>query len=109
MEGFQKFPPVHYGHIQIEENIVGKIITEEPLAVNDQVIVSVRNNEITVVSLTDLITNITIYDVSGQRVYQKEEIAVNSFTIQNLNLANQVLLVQLTLESGETVSTKIVY
>ena len=92
-----------------DKSIVGKIREEEPLAVNDQVIVSVRNNEITVSSFSDLITNITIYDVSGQRVYQKEEIAVNSFTIQNLNLANQVLLVQLTLESGETVSTKIVY
>lgn len=96
---------LHY----IDKNRVKKIITEEPLAVDDRVIVSVRNNEIAVNSLTDLITKIIVYDVSGQSVYQKEEIAASSFTIQNLNLVHQVLLVQLTLANEEVISTKIVY
>lgn len=96
---------LHY----VDKNRVERIITEEPLAVDDKLIVSVQNNEITVNSLTDLITKIIVYDILGQSVYQKEEIAASSFTVQNLNLVHQVLLVQLTLANGETVSTKIVY
>jgi hypothetical protein len=81
----------------------------EIVDIEKPVLVSVKNKEIKVDSFIDSIAKIIVYDVSGQKVYQKDEIAVNSFVIQNLNLPNQVLFVQATLSNGQIVATKIVY
>jgi len=87
-----------------EKETISEIVDIENL-----VLVSVKNNEIKVDSFIDSIAKIIVYDISGQKVYQRDEITVNSFVIQNLNLPNQVLFVQVKLSNGQIVATKIVY
>ncbi|RVT79778.1 T9SS sorting signal type C domain-containing protein [Flavobacterium sufflavum] len=77
--------------------------------VDKTVLVSVNKNEISVSSSEDMISKIIIYDISGAIIYQKDEIDTNDYVIQNLNLAPQVLIVNVILVNGKTTSTKIVY
>lgn len=92
----------------IDDNVSKKGITKETVSTGE-VVVSVLNNVINVSSPKKLIAKISIYDVSGAIIYQKEEVLVNTFLIQNLNLAPQVMLVNVVLENGDTIATKIVY
>ena len=89
-------------------NMVKKIAEKEAIS-DEGVIVSVSNNEIKVSSSGDLMAKIIIYDILGKVVYQKDELATTDYVIQHLNLAHQVLFVDVILANEKIVSTKIVY
>lgn len=91
----------------VDKNAVEPVV-ETPI-VDGAVAVSVQENQITVSSSEDLISRITVYDISGKIIYQKDNVSANDFVIQNLLSGQQVLLVSLVLENGKTTSTKIIY
>nr|WP_288833324.1 T9SS sorting signal type C domain-containing protein [uncultured Flavobacterium sp.] len=91
----------------VDKNAVEPVV-ETPI-VDGAVAVSVQENQITVSSSEDLISKITVYDISGKIIYQKDNVSANDFVIQNLLSGQQVLLVSLVLENGKTTSTKIIY
>jgi hypothetical protein len=95
--------------LRYENNNVVKKNTEKEVISDEGVIVWVFNNEIKVSSSRDLITKIIIYDILGKVVYQKDELATTDYLIQHLNLAHQVLFVDVILGNEKIVSTKIVY
>ena len=90
------------------KNEAGKIMAKEPIAEGFN-FVSVFNKEIKLSSSEGLISKISLYNVSGKLVYQKEGLTTNHFVIQNLNLAHQVVLVNVILDNGQTFVRKIIY
>ncbi len=91
----------------VDKNAVDQGV--DTAGVDKTVLVSVNDNEISVSSTEDLISKITIYDVSGKILYQKNEIAANDFVVQHLLATQQVLFVNVVLTNGKTISTKIIY
>ncbi|MFL9830254.1 hypothetical protein ABS764_05250 [Flavobacterium sp. ST-87] len=71
--------------------------------------VTVFDKEIRLSSSESFISKVSIYDVSGSLIYQNEAVKANDFIIRNLNVAHQVLLINMVLANGENSVTKIVY
>ena len=74
---------------------------------NDVLVIS--NQSIKVVSSSIAITNVKIYNVLGQLLLNSNAINSNNFETTKVQKNNTTLLVQTTLESGVTVTKKIVF
>ncbi|WP_456313395.1 T9SS sorting signal type C domain-containing protein, partial [Pseudomonas shirazensis] len=72
-------------------------------------LVSVKQKNIKVTSAIENIKEVTIYDVAGKMLYNKNKAATTELQIQNLPSANQVLLVKITLENNFTTTKKIIF
>ncbi|MFC3335077.1 T9SS sorting signal type C domain-containing protein [Flavobacterium palustre] len=81
----------------------------EAVSNNEEVVVSVLSNVISVSSVDNLIAEIRIYDVTGTMIFQKMKVSAKDVLIQNLNMAHQVLLVKVVLENSDSIVAKIVY
>jgi hypothetical protein len=77
--------------------------------VANKVIVSVKNKQIKINSITESIDKLKVYDLLGKQIYKKEKASSQEVLISNLTAKNQVLIVKTTLQSGKTVTDKIVY
>jgi hypothetical protein len=77
--------------------------------VANKVIVSVKNKQIKINSITESIDKVMVYDLLGKQIYKKEKANSQEVLISNLTAKNQVLIVKTTLQSGKTVTDKIVY
>lgn len=71
--------------------------------------VSVKNKNIKVNSPNDFIKEVTIFDVSGKLIYNNKKIGNTELQIPNLQSANQVLIVKVALENGNTAARKITF
>lgn len=78
-------------------------------ALTNKVLVSNTNKQIKVNSFAKTIDKVEVYDLLGKQIYQKEKVNGNELLILNLVSSNQTLLVKTTLQSGETVTNKIIY
>ena len=76
---------------------------------NNKVVVSVKNKQIKINSVTEPIDKITIYDLSGKLIYQKKNISANEFFVADFISDHQTLIVKTILQNGTTVSDKIIY
>jgi hypothetical protein len=74
-----------------------------------KVLVSVKNKQIKIQSLTEPIDKIVIYDMLGRVIYQKSNVDTPEYAIQNLPSNNQTLIVKTSLRKGETFTNKIVF
>ncbi len=92
----------------LNKDEVDKMILNASL-IDESVLVSVLNNEIKLNSLNGFIAKVSLYDVSGKLLYQKDGIAASDFVIQNLAIAHQVVVVNVVLANGQIISTKIIY
>jgi uncharacterized repeat protein (TIGR02543 family) len=72
------------------------------------VIVSSQNTDISVKSNTKLITSVAVYDILGRELVKKSGVDSNEFTFVNVSNVNQALIVKVTLENGQVVTRKIV-
>ncbi|WP_456315061.1 DUF7507 domain-containing protein [Pseudomonas shirazensis] len=72
-------------------------------------LVSVKQKTIKITSSIENIQEVTIYDVAGKMLYNKNKAATTELQIQNLPSANQVLLVKITLENNFTTTKKIIF
>lgn len=76
---------------------------------DSNVLVSVKEKVIKVTSTKEDIKQVTIFDISGKLLYDKNKIATTEVQLQNLPISNQVLLVKVILENGHTVTKKIIF
>lgn len=88
---------------------------EKTLRTNDletqlnRVMISIKNNQIKINSLAEIIEKVTIHDLLGRQIYQKDKISSNEFIVSNLVSSHQTLLVKTSLQNGKTVTEKIIY
>jgi hypothetical protein len=72
-------------------------------------LVSNKNKQIKINSFAETIDKVTIYDLLGRQIYQKDKVNSNELSIVNLVSSHQTLIVKTSLQNGETVTNKIVY
>jgi hypothetical protein len=90
--------------------------TDKKLAVNDfeitlenQVLVSNKNKQISVTSLAGVIEKTIIYDTAGRKIYQKTNVDSQELKILDLVSSQQVLLVKVVLQDGKSITKKVIY
>ncbi|WJS95577.1 T9SS sorting signal type C domain-containing protein [Flavobacterium johnsoniae] len=75
----------------------------------NSVVVSLKNKVVKISSSKEAIKTVNIYNIGAQLLYNKDNVNSSELLISNLNSADQVLLVKITLENGHTVTKKVVY
>ncbi|MCC9062228.1 T9SS sorting signal type C domain-containing protein [Flavobacterium sp. F-30] len=83
--------------------------TEDFENLENGISVSVKNKTIDVLSSKENIKEVTIFDITGKRLYNKTKVGNTELQIQNLQSENQVLLVKVTLENDFTSTKKIIF
>jgi hypothetical protein len=73
------------------------------------VIISNKNKEIKIQSSSEMINDVTLFDISGKLISQKTKVNSQEVLFTNIVSAKQVILVKVTLENGQTISKKILY
>lgn len=76
---------------------------------NREVFVVVDNGVININTVDSALKTIIVFDTAGRRLYQKDNIDSNQFTIEKLDYGHQVLIVDILLADGTKLSSKIVY
>lgn len=90
-------------------NSTGALDVKTPVATNESVMVYKNNNTLTVTSSNKNISSIAVYDLLGRLVASKNAINEATTRFKDLHLSSTVLIVNTTLEDGNTVSKKIYY
>ncbi|MDI1318381.1 choice-of-anchor D domain-containing protein [Flavobacterium sp.] len=72
------------------------------------VIVSTKNNELTINSYIETIQDVTIYDILGRQLLENKSIANNTFVASNISMSQQALIVKIKLVNGLVVTRKII-
>jgi len=73
------------------------------------VLVSIKNKQIKINSFVDTIEKVTIFDLLGRQIYQKDKINSNEFLFTDLRESHETLIVKTSLQNGKTVSEKIIF
>lgn len=76
---------------------------------NEKIFVSSKNKIIKVISTEGLIKDLSVFDISGKLLYNKNNVENSEFQISNLGISHQVLLVRVVLENGSKTSKKIIF
>lgn len=82
-------------------------IENNEVSERSNVSVFTRRNEITVSSVIEQIDKLFVYDLTGKLVYKNLNVESNLFTLPNLVLGNQLLLLKVQLENGELITKKV--
>jgi hypothetical protein len=61
------------------------------------------------INSSETISEISVFDVLGRNLYQKQTINNTIFSISSLNTANQTLLVKIKMTNGAIVNKKIIF
>ena len=77
--------------------------------IEQEIVVSVKEKIIKVVSTNENISEVSVFDITGRLVYNKIKVNAIELQINNLQSGNQVLLVKTTFENGKMVSKKVVF
>ncbi|MFV5683901.1 T9SS sorting signal type C domain-containing protein [Flavobacterium sp. GB2R13] len=75
----------------------------------DSVLVFNKNKQIQINSTAEVIDKIILYDLSGRKIYQKNNIDSIEFLVPNLVSNRSIVLVKIVLQNGHTVNKKIIY
>jgi hypothetical protein len=78
-----------------------------PTVVND-VVVYTQNNTIEIITVTDQIAAVNVYDLKGSLLTTVSTATTSSVSLPLVNVAKQVLIVQVTMQNGATVTKKVV-
>jgi hypothetical protein len=78
-------------------------------AESNKVVVAIKNKQIKINSFGETIDKVTIFDLLGRQIYQKNKVNSNELSITNAASSSQTLLVKTTLQNGQVVTEKIVY
>lgn len=92
--------------IQFEE---GALSVNNPKDLSNAIIVY-KNNEIIFVNAgNEIMTEVKLFDARGRLITTKSNIQTSEVQFDGLQVANQLLLIQITTEKGEKVTKKIAY
>jgi hypothetical protein len=83
--------------------------TDVPVLNAESVIIYKQENLLHITSAKAQIATISIYDTRGRLVYEKKGINANETTVSGLQVAQQVLVVQVTTIENVKVSKKVIY
>ncbi|MFV8388797.1 T9SS sorting signal type C domain-containing protein [Flavobacterium sp. LB1P71] len=89
--------------------------TDKTLAVKtfktekDSVFVFNKSKQIQINSTAEVIDKIILYDLSGRKIYQKNNIDSIGFSVPNFASNQSIVLVKIVLQNGHTVNKKIIY
>lgn len=67
------------------------------------------NQKINIESSIEPLKRVEIFDILGKSIFVKDNVNLKSFSVNELNKTQNVLLVRITLESGAIVTKKIIY
>ena len=76
---------------------------------NKQVIIIRKNENLLINSKKENISSITIHDVSGRKIYAKNNINELDFAILNVRPKNQLLIVTVALQNGQSIAQKVIH
>ncbi|WP_116790234.1 T9SS sorting signal type C domain-containing protein [Flavobacterium psychrotrophum] len=82
--------------------------TDNPVLNVEAVMVYKQGTGININTGSTLINSVAVYDISGRQLYSKENINATETVLNNLSVAQQVLIVEVTTPKGK-VSKRIVY
>ena len=82
--------------------------TDAPVLTSNEVIVYKQDGAINISAGTTEITDVTVYDISGRRLYSKSNVNATKTVVSNLQVAQEVLIVELNTAKGK-VSKKILF
>lgn len=91
------------------------LYTDKTLGVTDlttlenQVLVSNKNKQLSIISFAGAIDKTIIYDAAGRRVYQKTNVDSQELKILDLISSQQVLFVKVVLQDGKSITKKVIY
>lgn len=75
----------------------------------DQVIISKDKNELKIKSATETIKRVTIFDLLGKKVFDKEALDETEFRSSNVSLFKQTGIVKVTFATGQVISKKVAF
>ena len=75
----------------------------------DQVIISKDKNELKIKSANETIKRVTIFDLLGKKVFDKEALDETEFRSSNVSLFKQIGIVKVTLATGQVISKKVAF
>jgi hypothetical protein len=73
------------------------------------VLVSNKNKQIKINAAEEIIDKVIVYDLSGRKIYQKNNVNDVEFSVFNLISSQQIVLVKIVLKNGGTVIKKIIF
>jgi hypothetical protein len=73
------------------------------------IMVSNKNKEIKINSSVEIMDKVLIYDLQGRQIYKKTDLDIKELSIVNLPSSQQVLLVKIVLQNGQTATRKLIY
>ncbi|RDI56644.1 T9SS sorting signal type C domain-containing protein [Flavobacterium glaciei] len=76
---------------------------------DNNIIISVKNKQIKIDSQKETIDKVLIFDLLGKQIFRKLSVENNEHIISNLPSSEQVLIVKVVLQNGQTVSKKIIF
>ena len=76
---------------------------------NNQVSISKDKNDLKIKSEIETIKQITVFDLLGKKVFEKEAVNSNEFSSSSTGLSKQVGIVKVTLANGQVISKKVVF
>ncbi len=76
--------------------------------IESQFFVAGSNQTIQVKSHLEPIKSITVYDILGRLIFEKDNINNNDFSVGNIQATQQALIIKTTLENGQVLTRKIV-
>jgi len=73
------------------------------------VLVSVKNKQIKVSSFGETMDKVTVFDLLGRKLYQKDKINSNEFVLTDFTSRRETYIIKTTLQNGKVVSEKIIF
>ena len=86
----------------------GNISTVTPILNSDKVMIIKTNNQITVNSSDKVIDEVSIYDLQGRLLSYYSKVRTQTFTTQNLNINNQMVVVKVILDGNKEMVKKVI-
>lgn len=77
--------------------------------IENQVLISKDKNELKIKSEAESIERITVFDLLGRKVFDKETVNSNEFSISNNTLNKQIVIIKVILTNGNIISKKVIY
>ena len=77
--------------------------------VNSSVVVSKDKNELKIKSEIETIKRVTVYDLLGKKVFEKEAVNSTEFRSSSIGFSQQIGIVKVTLDNGQVISKKVIF
>lgn len=81
--------------------IEANALSLEDVSSIDNAVVYVQNNQIVISTGLQIMKDVTVYDLQGRRLVSKSLVNSSDLVLQNISVANQIVLVEIVTENGK--------